>query len=165
MKEADFSLVRMLLFTSTNQVLILLKITTCFCDFICTSLKCGGWSFCSIGITVIDSIASKICTGLLSSLQLLAPGCVSRRRISTWTNAPAPTSATRPHSHPVKTQQAAHRNKSAPKDVSCPLCLLDPKAAFPVQDFVQRVAELHRTSGFQRKFEVPPNFLLVASPA
>ncbi|XP_061139433.1 receptor-type tyrosine-protein phosphatase zeta-like isoform X1 [Syngnathus typhle] len=30
----------------------------------------------------------------------------------------------------------------------------DEKAALPVQDFVQRVSELHRTSGFQRKFEL-----------
>ncbi|XP_051917256.1 receptor-type tyrosine-protein phosphatase gamma [Hippocampus zosterae] len=30
----------------------------------------------------------------------------------------------------------------------------DPKAALPVQDFVRHVAELHRTSGFQRKFEL-----------
>ncbi|XP_049578289.1 receptor-type tyrosine-protein phosphatase zeta isoform X9 [Syngnathus scovelli] len=30
----------------------------------------------------------------------------------------------------------------------------DEKAALPVQDFVQRVSELHRTNGFQRKFEL-----------
>ncbi|XP_037109714.1 receptor-type tyrosine-protein phosphatase zeta isoform X3 [Syngnathus acus] len=30
----------------------------------------------------------------------------------------------------------------------------DEKAALPVQDFVQRVSELHRTKGFQRKFEL-----------
>ncbi|XP_061628479.1 receptor-type tyrosine-protein phosphatase zeta isoform X9 [Phyllopteryx taeniolatus] len=37
--------------------------------------------------------------------------------------------------------------------VSLPVCLLDEKAALPVKDFVKHVAELHRTCGFQRKFE------------
>ncbi|XP_037109720.1 receptor-type tyrosine-protein phosphatase zeta isoform X8 [Syngnathus acus] len=45
--------------------------------------------------------------------------------------------------------------KKEEKDfVSLALCLPDEKAALPVQDFVQRVSELHRTKGFQRKFEL-----------
>ncbi|XP_077373925.1 receptor-type tyrosine-protein phosphatase zeta-like isoform X3 [Festucalex cinctus] len=39
------------------------------------------------------------------------------------------------------------------KDISLPVCLPDEKAALPVQDFVRHVAELHRSDGFQRKFQ------------
>ncbi|XP_077373933.1 receptor-type tyrosine-protein phosphatase gamma-like isoform X10 [Festucalex cinctus] len=40
------------------------------------------------------------------------------------------------------------------KDISLPVCLPDEKAALPVQDFVRHVAELHRSDGFQRKFQL-----------